>query len=204
MSARLSGTRRTAEALEAGARLLGDVRQVAGRLRLRDGDLADLPVCYDLDPDTGFYRHAANQHRSVAGGAYANQWGLGTTVANGSVTVTGTSIAMQRLRRAGDVAFALAAGTSHDLGSAGSSSVLRITPDGAGSAIGGIVGGVDGDELMCINVGAANLSLLHQDAGSAAQNRILTSTGAALVLVPDAVAWLWYDPVATRWRAWLW
>ncbi len=56
------------------------------------------------------------------------------------------------------------------------------------------------DELRLVNIGAFDLILGHQDVGSAAANRIISPTGADLVLGPDEMALLWYDGATSRWR----
>lgn len=56
------------------------------------------------------------------------------------------------------------------------------------------------DTIWAVNVGANNVVLQHQNAGSAAANRIISPTGADLTLGPDEAALLWYDDTTARWR----
>lgn len=58
----------------------------------------------------------------------------------------------------------------------------------------------DGDTIWFINVGANDIVLQDQNAGSVATNRIISPTGADLTLNADEAALLWYDPTDTRWR----
>jgi hypothetical protein len=57
-----------------------------------------------------------------------------------------------------------------------------------------------GDAFYIVNDGANAFILGHQDAAAAAIDRIISPTGVDLILGPDEMAKLWYDPVATRWR----
>jgi hypothetical protein len=64
----------------------------------------------------------------------------------------------------------------------------------------GVVNDQPGDAFYFINDGANGYFLGHQDVGAAAADRIITPTGVDLLIGPDEMAKLWYDPVATRWR----
>jgi hypothetical protein len=91
------------------------------------------------------------------------------------------------------------AATENDYaGAAGS--FARLTPNAAGTAITGFAGGVDGRVLTIVNLGAPNVTLAHQNAGSAAGNRILTNTGASVVVPPNGTASFLYDAATSRWR----
>lgn len=50
------------------------------------------------------------------------------------------------------------------------------------------------------NVGSNNITLKHQDTNSTAANRLLSVTGADIVLGADEAAEIWYDATTTRWR----
>ena len=57
------------------------------------------------------------------------------------------------------------------------------------------------DELFVLNVGTVgNVTLAHQDVLSLAANRMISPTGANLVLAPNQSAHLWYDLSTARWR----
>lgn len=78
----------------------------------------------------------------------------------------------------------------------------RLTTDdlGARNITGIAVQQVD-DLQWVTNVGTVdNIVLQHQNAGSAAANRIISPTGADYTLGPDESAALKYDPTTARWR----
>lgn len=77
--------------------------------------------------------------------------------------------------------------------------VWRLTSD-ASRNITGIVPRFPGRLLIILNVGAQNIVLQNQNAGSANANKIITGTGADVTMVPDDTAILWYDQTTTRWR----
>jgi len=54
--------------------------------------------------------------------------------------------------------------------------------------------------LLIFNVGANNLVLANENAGSFAQNRIITGTGGDVTLAANQSCWLWYDLTTLRWR----
>ena len=64
----------------------------------------------------------------------------------------------------------------------------------------GVVNDQPGDAFYFINDGANGYFLGHEDVGAAAADRIISPTGVDLLLGPNEMAKLWYDPVATRWR----
>lgn len=78
-------------------------------------------------------------------------------------------------------------------------SFLRLSTD-ASRTITGFANGSDGRQLVAVNVGANDLILGDEDAGSSAINRIITGHGVSITLDPDASAHLWYDLTSARWR----
>lgn len=78
---------------------------------------------------------------------------------------------------------------------------VRISSDAARS-ITGILAGFDGEERLVVNVGAFNITLENQDAGSTAENRLLCPGGADVVLAPDEAVKIVYDDTTDRWRVW--
>lgn len=95
----------------------------------------------------------------------------------------------------------LAAGANNDY-AVGNFETLRLTGDAGGtSVLNGFAGGFNRRKLRVINVGAVNIGFGHQQAGSAAANRIITPT-AAQVNLPgvDDVAEFEFDPISARWR----
>lgn len=59
---------------------------------------------------------------------------------------------------------------------------------------------VDGQECHVWNVGSSTITLKHQDAGSAAANRWLSTTGADVALAANQCAFAVYDSASSRWR----
>ncbi len=79
--------------------------------------------------------------------------------------------------------------------------VIRVEASGAARTITGFDVQQSRDTIIVINIGATfNVVLAHQNAGSAASNRIISPTGANLTLGPDESAHLWHDPTTDRWR----
>ncbi len=79
----------------------------------------------------------------------------------------------------------------------------RVTPDGGGtSVITGIdsTAAQDGDTFKLTNIGTVNLTIGHQDAGSAASNRIISPTVADYVLAGTQSVELIWDATTDRWR----
>lgn len=68
--------------------------------------------------------------------------------------------------------------------------------------INGIAGGVDGALLRIVSVGAGQVNLAHQNAGSTAANRLLNiiTSGITPLAAGAGVATLLYDGTTARWR----
>lgn len=78
---------------------------------------------------------------------------------------------------------------------------FRLSTNGVARVITGLANVKPGRLVFLCNVaGGANITLNNQDAGSTAENRIITGTGAAVNIQPDRAAILFYDGVSTRWR----
>lgn len=56
------------------------------------------------------------------------------------------------------------------------------------------------DAYMLVNIGSNDVILGHQDTGSAAENRIISPTGADYTLNSDETCLIWYDDDTSRWR----
>lgn len=85
--------------------------------------------------------------------------------------------------------------------SVGYSDIAYLTSVSSSRNVTGLSGGFSGRKLTVINAGASlNVGLANQNAGSAAENRIFSSTGADVVLTPGACANLVYDAGEQRWR----
>jgi len=73
--------------------------------------------------------------------------------------------------------------------------VSAVTPTASGAM------SITGYLLTIINVGAFNLVVQNQNAGSAAGNRFITRTGADVTLTPELNMTFMYDVTTARWRA---
>jgi len=94
-------------------------------------------------------------------------------------------------------------GSQNDYAFAGGNAAYifqRLSANAAGYNITGIAGGADGLHYILANVGANAITLTNQDTNSLAGNRILTGTGASIVLGPDQWFELIYDGTTSRWR----
>lgn len=76
---------------------------------------------------------------------------------------------------------------------------IRLSSD-AGRTITGLAGGAADRELWLVNVGSFDITLANESASSAANNRIVTSTGADIVMAANDVVHAWYDGISGRWR----
>lgn len=84
----------------------------------------------------------------------------------------------------------------------------RVTASAGSLAITGIQapglvaggGGGGEQEITIVNIGANTFAINNQDVNSAANNRIITSTGAAVNLATDKAMTLQYDSATLRWR----
>ncbi|MBI5369076.1 MAG: hypothetical protein HZA54_18720 [Planctomycetes bacterium] len=100
----------------------------------------------------------------------------------------------------GDISPAAIAADQNNYNPAGLSgaATLRISASTA-VAITGLAGGADGRLLTLFNVGANNITLADEGAGSSAANRFALT--ADLVLAPDECCVVQYDATSSRWRA---
>lgn len=94
---------------------------------------------------------------------------------------------------------ALGAGNNNDYAPQ-DATTLRLTSNGAGSVLTGMAGGVAGRKVRVLHIGGLTLTVNHQDAASAAANRIITPDGAAKALTVDGTADFEYDATTQRWR----
>lgn len=100
---------------------------------------------------------------------------------------------------------ALATGDNDDYSptNLASAIVLRLTGDAGGSNLTGIAGGSAGRTLVIFNVGSPDITVVHEDTGSAAPNRIVLPNSTASVVIRDNGSMtLWYDAGSSRWRVW--
>jgi len=79
--------------------------------------------------------------------------------------------------------------------------VVLIDADALGPwTIQGVVNDRLVDSFYFLNTGANLFLLGHEDAGAAAEDRIISPTQLDITLDLDEMAKLWYDEVSTRWR----
>jgi hypothetical protein len=76
---------------------------------------------------------------------------------------------------------------------------IRVTGPTAAFTIRGIGNGIDGRYIILANRSAFAMTLANQNANSTAANRIITGTGADVVIAADATAALVYDDTTDRW-----
>jgi hypothetical protein len=76
---------------------------------------------------------------------------------------------------------------------------LRLETDAVWN-ITGFAGDGTAQYLVVANFGAFDLQIPNEDPGSLGQNRVITGTGATVVLQPDDTAILIYDTASLRWR----
>lgn len=77
---------------------------------------------------------------------------------------------------------------------------FRATATGGAQDVTGFSNVKAGRQVEIMNVGVNNIVLRNQNAGSAAENRIITGTAASVTIQPDRSARLTYDGTTTRWR----
>jgi copper(I)-binding protein len=121
----------------------------------------------------------------------------GATTVTGNCTVTDTVDTDTLVL--GTAAMALGDADNDDVADPGCS-VAIISGPTAAFTISGIAGGADGRVLFIINNVAQNLTFENENGGSAAANRITTSTGANVVTTAAGYAILVYNGTTSRWN----
>lgn len=82
---------------------------------------------------------------------------------------------------------------------ASKSSVVRIAGPTGAFGFSGIDGGINGRVVTLINTTAQNMTIYNQNAGSSAENRIITGTGADITTTGPGVVSLIYLVDDSRW-----
>lgn len=77
--------------------------------------------------------------------------------------------------------------------------IVRLT-NAALVSISGITAGASGQSLILENKTGITISLLNEDAGATATNRVLTGTAATVTIANDATLFLTYDSTSARWQ----
>jgi hypothetical protein len=147
----------------------------------------------------------------LSGGAGAGNGNGGDVNKTPGITSTGRPGLEFSLGATADAAVlsptALAAGTTQNYTATNihTRNALRLTPDAAGSALGGLerLTGQDGRTLWIFNIGTVvgqTLTLNHQDGGSTASNQFFCPAATNVVIPFGGAVRVWYDPTSTRWR----
>lgn len=79
--------------------------------------------------------------------------------------------------------------------------IFRISSDAARNITGITAGLFDGHAILLRNVGSFAITLRHQDAASAAANRIISPWGGDVVISANESMLLIYDSTLSRWAA---
>jgi hypothetical protein len=179
-------------------------------VRTNDSSLAtaDITVAFDVTGVTTGYRYLRMLQNGVNNGGadflcicefefYGTLAYQPDIAAAGQVEFTGGVSGI--IRTAG--AFISALTGNQDNFDTDDSRVLQMT-NASAATIRGVAAGYNGQELTVLALGADTVTINHQDANSTAENRIITSTGAALVLAVGERADLTYETTNDRWRAW--
>jgi hypothetical protein len=99
---------------------------------------------------------------------------------------------------------ALGAGDNDDWAPTGlgTANLIRATPDAGGSNITGITtaGNCARKLILLHNLGSADITLVHEDAGSTAGFRFNLPNAANVVIRDFGSIWIWYDTTASRWK----
>jgi hypothetical protein len=98
----------------------------------------------------------------------------------------------------------LITGNNNDLALGASISVLRITPNAAGSNLTGIAAGVSGRILLIFNIataGGGTLTLPNQSPSSLAANRFTNVGDFDVGVMPGGHVMVWYDITSATWRS---
>lgn len=153
----------------------------------------------DVDVVFGQYRIANGATFGAAGGTWAGipdaKWRVRKVASGASVgfPIVDRNVIKQRENSS-------VTGTQNDFTFTNPlASVIKFT--GSAPVLTGIDSAkVDGFVLTLISATGTSLTINDQDAGSIAANRIITGTGAAVVITTDGSAQLMYDGDSLRWR----
>lgn len=166
---------------------------VSSELSLPDGSAAAPALRFTNDPDSGIYRVGADVVGHVVGGGLRGQLSMSEW----------RTLNAAALRSGGRVNLATANlgpfGASQNDVATGNVSVVYVSATGAIN-ITGFVALDDGALLSVINVSAFNVTLTHQDAASAAANRMVLTGGVNFVLAINQGLTLIYRAADARWR----
>lgn len=77
---------------------------------------------------------------------------------------------------------------------------MRLSSDASRNITGFSLLQKAGQSNYIFNIGSNNIVLKHENASSLAANRILSSTGSDIVMLPNDIVAIYYDGVISRWR----
>lgn len=78
-------------------------------------------------------------------------------------------------------------------------SIARVSTDASVRTITGFAGGTPGRIVILRHIGSNNITLANENAGSEAENRLLSTTGSDRTLAPGGMALIAYDGNSLRW-----
>lgn len=123
--------------------------------------------------------------------------GTGMLTSGGDLTVYGNTVLVGNFSGPKGPDYATT-GVQNDV-NLGSGSLFRYT--GAGTAtFTGIAGGSDGRQISIMNASAFPLTITNMDAGSAAANQFITTTGLPVVVPASTTLVIQYDAGVSKWR----
>jgi hypothetical protein len=183
---------------------------VAGALNRAGGTMTGDLLFTDASFDIG--KSGATRPRDIfasRNGVFGGTFGVtGATTLSSTLAVTGTSAFTGAITPASAaLVTTTSTGTQNDFApsitfSPGVVSTLRCN-NASLLTISGITGGADGAILRVITVGAGDVAITDQDAGSTAANRFMSDGAVTLLLAAGsrgAIAEFIYDGTTARWR----
>lgn len=156
----------------------------------------------NLDPPAGSQPAASLEGNtwSAPGGTTFVDTGTGTARSPRIDDFDGTSRVTATVVTQSPAALGAGNNNNYALPSGSDPLTARVTSNGAGSVLTGIAGGYDGRRVRIVHIAGLTLTINHQDANSAAANRIIIPDAAAKALTIDGTADLEYDSTSLRWR----
>lgn len=175
--------------------LISDATSGLSEVHFGDADDANIGIIsYDNAADDFTFTAGTSAVLTVSASALAF---TGATTLTGNCTVTDTVDTDTLVL--GTAAMALGNADNDDVADPGCS-VAIISGPTAAFTISGIAGGADGRVLIIINNVAQNLTFENENGGSAAANRITTSTGGDVATTAAGYAILVYNGTTSRWN----